>query len=151
MALHLRDQIIDAITAALTGLTTTGANVFTDRDIANEPLADTALPALNIEQGDESSIPVSLGYPRTVQATVTVDIAAHTKRATGTLARKQANLIAQEVQVALYANRQLGGLNEKMTLSRTSYTPSSESDSARGELTMSVEVEYFYKEDRPDV
>ena len=46
MALHLRDQIMDALATLLTGLTTTGSRVYVDRDADSEPLSAAELPGI---------------------------------------------------------------------------------------------------------
>ena len=56
MANHLRQQIRERIGTTLTGLSTTGSNVFQSRVY---PLEDTNLPALVIYTKSEESIPVS--------------------------------------------------------------------------------------------
>lgn len=54
MADHRREQILDAIATALTGLVTTGANVFRGRSY---PLDDASLPAILIYQGQDEPVP----------------------------------------------------------------------------------------------
>ena len=54
MADHRREQILDALATALTGLTTTGANVFRGRAY---PLDDASLPAILIYQGQDEPVP----------------------------------------------------------------------------------------------
>jgi len=48
--MHARKQIRDAVVTALTGLTTTGANVFVDEP---HDLAESQLPCLSIDDADE--------------------------------------------------------------------------------------------------
>lgn len=58
MADHRREQILDAITTALTGLLTTGTNVFRGRSY---PLDDASLPAILIYQGQDEPVPDESG------------------------------------------------------------------------------------------
>lgn len=104
MALHMRDQIMDALGTALTGLTTTASRVYLDRDEITEPLENNELPGLTINQVTESIDPLTLGTPRRLQQVLDVDIVALVKRTTNTAARKQLNLIDKEIRAALCAN-----------------------------------------------
>ena len=62
MADHVRKQIRDAIVTLVTGLTTTGSNVFAGRTYA---LQDSELPALRVYTGDEDLTIAALGVNRT--------------------------------------------------------------------------------------
>ena len=55
MANHVRQQIRERIGTTLTGLTTTGSNVFESRVY---PLEDSKLPALIIYTKSEESMPI---------------------------------------------------------------------------------------------
>jgi hypothetical protein len=55
MADHVREQIAVAALAAITSLTTTGANVFRDRDTEERPLQSTELPGLVVSDDGEPS------------------------------------------------------------------------------------------------
>lgn len=151
MALHLRDQIVDAVKTLLTGLTTTGARCYVDRDIDEEPIGAAELPALNIEQGDESSEAATISAPRTMQAFLDITVTGFSKLATGTLARKKLNLISQEVQVAMAGDRSLGGLCKYTTLMQTDFELSSQGEQPVGLVRMRYQVLYLYAENTPDV
>ena len=71
---HLRTQIRDAVATAVTGLTTTGANVFKHRTY---DVPQSALPCLLVTSGDEALEYLSMGKGGRsvrVMATVTVEI-----------------------------------------------------------------------------
>ena len=53
MADHVHRQILAALASALTGLTTSGANVFLERP-EERPLQESELPALRVYAADES-------------------------------------------------------------------------------------------------
>lgn len=150
MALHLRDQIMDALATALTGLTTTAARVYVDRDDLTEPLGDNELPGITITQGDEQSEVLSLSPPATIQAVLDVDVVAHVKLTTSTATRKQLNLISQQVQVAVGANRTLSGLCEHVAPVQASPEIVADADKPIGRLRMRYQVLYLYRENAPD-
>lgn len=106
MALHVREQIMVAMAAALTSLTTIGANVFRDRDTGERPLQASEVPALVLEDNGEPAETVTLGAGGIMERTMAVRVTAHVKAASGTSA--QLNLILKEVEIAL-AGASLGG------------------------------------------
>lgn len=69
MAHHVHRQIREAAAAALTGLASTGANVYANRLY---PLPAAALPALRVSLDDEQAEPVSVHAPVTLQRTATL-------------------------------------------------------------------------------
>ena len=71
MANHLRQQIRERIGTTLTGLSTTGSNVFQSRVY---PLEDTNLPALVIYTKSEESMPIDIGTNRTLERNLIVNI-----------------------------------------------------------------------------
>ena len=58
---HVRQQIRDAAVTLLTGLATSGANVFASRDALAYPLAESELPALLVDVLDERVIQTGFG------------------------------------------------------------------------------------------
>lgn len=69
--MHIRQQIRQAVVSTLTGLTTTGTNVFTSRVYA---LPQVALPALCIYTKDEATEYVSMTIPRTLQRNLNLSV-----------------------------------------------------------------------------
>lgn len=151
MALHLADQIIDAVGVLVTGLTTTGARVFMDRDLATEPLADSELPGLAVTIGDEQDTPETLDNPSVMNATLDIDITVAVKLSTMTLARKQLNLCRNEIQKAIAADRKLGGKCEKIQIAQASYEFDGASDKPIATVTLRYQAQYLYYENTPDV
>lgn len=151
MALHLRDQIMDALATALTGLTTTGARVYVDRDADTEPLADGELPGLTIVQGDETSEVRTLQTPRVFERLLDVDISAFVKLTTSTAARKQLNLIDKEVQIAIAANLSLGVGAKYITPVQASFEFAGDGDKPLARARLRYQVMYLFAENAPDV
>jgi hypothetical protein len=69
MANHVREQIVTAVVSAVTNLTTTGANVFRDRDTDENPLHVGELPGLVVEDDGDPAEIVSIGIGRLLQRT----------------------------------------------------------------------------------
>lgn len=91
--MHRRESILQAVTTALTGLTTTGANVSRIR-----PYAISNLPALTVQQGDDVQAD-DLQALGSYMRQLTVEVVAHVQ-ATGTL-ETTLNQIAAEVHAAM--------------------------------------------------
>lgn len=107
MALHVREQIAVAAIAAVTSLTTTGANVFRDRDTAEEPLKASEIPGLLVTDDGEPAETVTLGIGRLLERRMTITFTAHVKATSGY--SSTLNLILKEIEVALGAASNLGG------------------------------------------
>jgi len=151
MALHLRDQIMDALATLLTGLTTTGARVFVDRDADSEPLADGELPGLTIMQRDETPETVSLPQPRIFQRELNIEIVAHVKLTTPTAARKQLNLIDKEVQIAIAGSLSLGGACKHLTPTPIDFEFDGGGDKPMARARIGYRALYLFAENAPDV
>jgi hypothetical protein len=99
MTTHVSEQIVAAAALALTGLTTTGANVFDSRVY---PVQSAQLPALLVDQGDEASSPGELwGFSRALERTMQLLVVAKVEQ--NTSYRTLVNTIRKEVEVALAA------------------------------------------------
>lgn len=151
MALHLADQIVDAVVVLVTGLTTTGARVFADRDIDDEPFADGELPGLTVNIGDETDEPQTLDNPSTMQAVLNVGITVGVKLTTMTAARKQLNLCRNEIQKAIAADRRLGGKCERIQLAQAEYEFNGGGDKPMATVRLVFQAVYLYYENTPDV
>jgi hypothetical protein len=98
MADHVAEQIVANAKAALTGLATTGADVFDSRVY---PVTEDICPCLLIDQGDESSSFEEMGFSRTIQRSMQLLVVA--KVVQNTSYRTLVNTIRKEVEVALAA------------------------------------------------
>lgn len=104
MANHLHKQIRDALVTALTGLATTGANVFGSRRAV---IGEGQLPALRIWFDGERAEPVSI-HPNHLQERVPgVAVEACAKDIVGT--EDDLDQIAKEVEIALSAGITVAG------------------------------------------
>jgi hypothetical protein len=107
---HVREAIMQAAVTVLTGLTTTGANVFRDRDTDEHPLHGAELPGLVItDDGDPAEV-VSIGVSRLLSRRMRVSIAAHVKATSGY--STTLNTILSELETALGNTASLGGAKE---------------------------------------
>lgn len=143
---HVRQLIREAAAAKLSGLTTTGSNVFQSRVY---PLADSKLPCLLVMSEEESSESASLGYPRLMQRQLTLSIAA--------VAKATANLddtldkICLEAEKALSSDVTLGGIAKDLRLTGTRIEFNGESEKPVGVATMLWQADYYTTETAPDV
>lgn len=147
---HLVGQIVDAMKVALTGLPTTGANVF---DGEPRQLGEDKLPALVIEEGDDRAAPTTRMYPRIIGHTQNFTVFAVVKAKEPASTRRQIRL---EVEKALaLAGPNLGGavkLTKDIrpagaTAPRTDY----ETDLPVSIFGINFEVDYQHLETTPDV
>ena len=106
---HVRKSIRDNIKTTLTGLTTTGTNVFQTRFY---PLAEAKLPALAIYTKSETSEYGTIKTPRTQVRTLDVTVEAYVSGNTNV--DNTLDTIATEVEEALYTDLTRGG-NAKET------------------------------------
>jgi hypothetical protein len=146
MANHLRRQIREAAAAAVTGLTTTGARVFTSSVYA---LAVTDLPALRVRTPREASAQRTLGAPRLLERTLRLEVEA-VAQATADLddALDQA---CKEVEIALAMPcAALAGLVKSVTLTDTEITLTGEGEQPIGRAAMGFDVVYMAFENAPD-
>lgn len=144
---HLRRQIRDAAAAALTGLTTTGANVFVTR----------AHPV------EESKLPCLLIYTRSEQSRILATDSAGAKTylrflelivegvAQGVTADDTLDEIAKEVEIALEADVTLGGVSWDLALQDTDLDVFAEGKVEGGSITLSYLVTYHAAADDPTV
>jgi hypothetical protein len=147
MADHLRKQIRDAVTTALTGLTTTGAHVYASRVY---PLQDTELPALRLFAESETSERVTLPAPGLMARALRLRIEAVAK-ATADL-DDTLDLICKEVETALAMPcAALAGLAQSITLAGTEIMLAGTAEQPVGQAAMLYDVSYVAAENAPDV
>lgn len=99
MADHVREQIAAAALVALTGLATTGARIWRDRDTDERPLQATELPGLTLDDDGEPSEIVTVGNGRLLERRMRLRVMAHVKGLSGYSA--QLNQILKECEIAL--------------------------------------------------
>ncbi len=132
---------------ALTGLSTTGANVFVSRVY---PLQTAELPGLLVYADSETSAPSTIGFHQTVERTVQVKVEAMVK---STVDWDDAlDAICAEVEVAL-ANPvdELDGIAKSVTLTDTTIEMVGTAEKPVGSARMTFAVLYYADEATPDV
>ena len=133
---HVRKLIRDHITTTLTGLTTTGSNVFQTRFF---PLEDTKLPALCIYTKSEDTEYSTMTVPRTQMRVLEVSVEAYVK-GTANL-DNTLDTIAVEVEEAIAADITLGGVakDAQITAFEADFAGDGEQPVAVGRFTITVE------------
>lgn len=133
---HVRKQIRDAIVTALTGLTTTGSNVFRSRIY---PLEKVKLPGICVYTQSESTEFDTMTISRSIQRELEVAVEAYV---TATLNYDNTlDTIAVEVEEALAADVTLGGLCKdlQVTAFEADFSGDGEQPVAVGRFTVAVQ------------
>ena len=133
---HVRQQIRDDIVTTLTGLTTTGSNVFRSRIF---PLEETNLPALCIYTKSEASEYDTIGLPRSVNRVLDVAVEAYVKGVSNY--DNTLDTIAVEVEEAIAADITLGNRakDAQITAFEADFAGDGEQPVAVGRFTVTVE------------
>ena len=139
---HVRKSIRDDIVSTLTGLTTTGTNVYQTRFY---PLAEAKVPGLCIYTNTESTEHATMTRPRTQFRTLEVIVEAYVKGTSNV--DNTLDTIAVEVEEAISADVTLGGYakDAKITAFEASYAADGDQPVGVGRCT--VEVLYATLED----
>ena len=146
MANHVRQQIREYFGTTLTGLTTTGSNVYESRVYT---LQDNTLPALVIFTKEETSEPIVIGTDRVMSRELSVVVEAYCK-ATSNF-DDTIDTISKEVEEAIAADRTLGGLAKDTYLESTEIEFNAEGEKPLGYVSMTFLTNYYVKETNPDV
>lgn len=139
---HVRKSIRDNVKTALTGLTTTGSNVYQTRVY---PLAEDKLPGIAIYTRTEDTEYQTITVPRVKERTLRIAVEAYVKALTDyddTLDK-----IALEVEAALYTDLTRGGFAKDTRVVSFDSQFSGDGDQPIAYATMEVEVDYFTGED----
>lgn len=142
---HVRKQIRDALATAVTGLATTGANVYTSRVY---PISSASLPALLVYTKDESSEYLTVAKPRTILRTLSAVIDIYVKG--NTTYDDTIDSIAAEVETAL-SDVTLSGIAKDLMITGFATEFSGDPDQPVGTATLSIDVEYVTIENSPEV
>jgi hypothetical protein len=146
MANHIRQQIREEFGTTLTGLTTTGSNVFESRVY---PLENASLPALIIYTKSETSEPIVIGTQRLMSRELSVVVEGYAK-ATSNF-DDTIDTISKEVEAAIAADRTLDGLAKDTYLESTEIEFNSEGEKPLGYVSLTFLTNYYVKENAPDV
>jgi hypothetical protein len=132
---HARQQIREAVAAALTGLASTGTRVFQSR---MRPQDEASLPALLVTTNDEE-ITTSIGSVQTRLLGVTVECIAQPSGAVDDVL----DTIAEEVEIAMHNAGLFGGLVAGSELTSVSVSFTDELQKPCGALSMQYRFTYF--------
>lgn len=142
---HARKQIRDAAVTLLTGLATTGANVFPSRTLAVPP---DKRPALLVYTTEEDSEPLTMGADPTLERLAVLMVVGQADAAEDI--EDLLDQIASEVETAFGADPKLGGLVKDLSLSETSKGLTGEGEQEQGMIRMTFDVEYHTARSDPD-
>ena len=138
---HIRNQIRDNIITALTGLTTTGSNVFNHRVYT---LGSNKLPALCVYTNSEDSQYQTINPPRSVLNTLTVNIEGYVQATSGY--DNTIDAICLEVSEALYTDLTRGNLAKDTRIVSMSSELNDDGEQPLCVVVITVEVTYMYNE-----
>jgi hypothetical protein len=138
---HLRQQIRERVATTLTGLTTTGSNVFQSRVY---PIENTKLPCLLIYTREESSEPLDMGPPRTIEKRLSLVVEGYVKANSNY--DDTIDTITKEVEVAMYGDRLINNLAKDSFLVSTDISFNGEGDNPLGIVVMTFEIPYHHTE-----
>ncbi len=144
--MHLRQTIRQAIVTRLTGLTTTGSNVFTSRVYA---LPQVALPALCIYTKDESSEYISMTSPRTIERNLnlTVEIYVAANQNTDNTIDK----ICDEIESEIYNDVTIAGNAKDVIVSSVDVDFDGDGEVPVARATMNLTIIYLNEEGNQSV
>lgn len=134
---HVRKQIRDRVATLVTGLPTTGANVYKMRRYA---LDDAKLPAICVYTMDESSSLITIGS-RTLLRTINVAVQAFARGASTTIS-DTIDTICVEVEEAIAADFQLNGLAKSCVLTESQIDINVEGERSVANVSLIYSVEY---------
>ena len=146
MANHIRQQIREYFGTTLTGLTTTGSNVYESRVY---PIENTKLPALVIYTKSETSEPIVIGTDRVISRELSVVVEGYAK-ATSNF-DDTIDTISKEVEEAIAADRTLDGLAKDTYLESTEIEFNAEGEKPLGYVSLTFLTNYYVQETNPDV
>jgi len=146
MANHIRQQIREYFGTNLTGLSTTGSNVYESRVY---PIENSKLPALVIYTKSETSEPIVIGTDRVMSRELSVVVEGYAK-ATSNF-DDTIDTISKEVEEAIAADRTLDGLAKDCYLESTEIEFNGEGEKPLGYVSLTFLTNYYVKEKNPDV
>ncbi len=142
---HARDQIRDAVLAAVTGLTTTKKNAFASRV---HPMNDNEMPCLLVFTRSETSNPATFGTARRIERRLQVMVEGYVKMAAGYDDRL--DKISTEIEKAIYNNTSLKALVEDIFLADTEIKLTGEAEKPVAVVSMNFAALYYTPENDPE-
>lgn len=140
---HKRTSIRNNVTTTLTGLTTTGSNVFESRIYPNEL---SKLPLLNVYSNSETSELSSIGK---IERNLEIMVEGFAK-ATANI-DEALDVIAKEVEVALATDLTRGGHAKETFLTNTEYELENIGNQQLGVIKLTFNVHYITTKINPEV
>ena len=138
---HKRQQIRERVATTLTGLSTTGSNVFQSRVY---PIENTKLPCLLIYTREETSEPLTTNPPREIEKILSLVIEAYVKANANY--DDTIDTITEEVEEALYGDRLINNLALDSFLVNTDISYNGEGDNPLGIVVMTFQITYHHTE-----
>ena len=145
MANHIRQQIRERVGTTLTGLTTTGSNVFQSR-VFN--LEESNLPAIIIYTKSEAGELLEMGSSRTLQRNLSLVVEAYVKAISNF--DDTIDTIAKEVEAAMAADVTHNSLARDTFLESTEINYNGEGDQPLAVMEMTFNISYLTTEADPD-
>jgi hypothetical protein len=146
VANHIRQQIREYFGTTLTGLSTTGSNVYESRIY---PIENSKLPALVIYTKSETSEPIVIGTDRVMSRELSVVVEGYAK-ATSDF-DDTVDTISKEVEEAIAADRTLDGKAKDTYLESTEIEFNGEGEKPLGYVSLTFLTNYYVQETNPDV
>jgi len=147
MANHLRRQIRERIATDVTGLSTTGSNVFQSRAY---PVEESKLPCLLVFVSEESVEIRSMGAIRGISSELTINIEGYCQGGDGATVMNTLAAIQKEVQIAVQADIDINSLARDSYLTSADASVNAEATKPTGSVRMTYLVIYQYMENAPD-
>lgn len=141
---HARQTIREQVATTLTGLTTTGSNVFQSRVY---PLQDSNLPALLIYTKEESSEIITMGGTRALDRELTLAVELYVK--SNANSDDTIDTIADEIESAIGADTTLNNKAKDVFLISTDINYVGEGENPVAVATLNFLVNYCTDEDDP--
>tara|TARA_R100000353_G_scaffold24240_1_gene20881 strand:- start:9198 stop:9641 length:444 start_codon:yes stop_codon:yes gene_type:complete len=141
---HARKTIREQVGTTLTGLTTTGSNVFQSRVY---PLQDSNLPALLIYTKEETSEAIVMGNNRVLERELTLAVEAYVK--TNSNSDDTIDLISKEIEIAIGTDTTLNNKAKDVFLVSTDINYIGEGENPVAVATFNFLVSYCTDENDP--
>jgi len=141
---HIRQLIRDRVISTLTGLNTTGSNVF---GVRVYPMNEASLPGIIVYTETESTEYITTSLPRTQMRTLTVSAEAYVRASSDY--EDTLDTIAAEIEAAIYNDVTLNGLakDSRIISFETGFSGEAEQPVITG--TFIIEVVYTSTEGTP--
>ena len=141
---HLRQSIRERIATDVTGLSTTGSNVFQSRIY---PIEDASLPCLLVYSTSEDSEPTEMASPRPVTRILNVVVQGVVS---ATQPDDTLDTISKEVEVALAGDVSINDLAHNSFLSGTEIEFNADGAKPIGTVMLNYVVEYRNVDNNPE-